>query len=108
MEILKGCADEVETIFYGYIVTADDHLEGVVSLKGLIMNPADMLITDIMEENIKSVRIDAEPEDMLETLTKYDLIAVPVLDAEGKMAGIVTVDDVLAHYLPQIVKIKRR
>ncbi len=108
MEILKGCANEVETIFYGYVVTADDQLEGVVSLKGLIMNPPETLITDIMEENIKSVRIDAEPEDMLETLTKYDLIAIPVLDSEGKMAGIVTVDDVLAHYLPQIIKIKRR
>ncbi|MDD2580796.1 MAG: CBS domain-containing protein [Desulfuromonadaceae bacterium] len=108
LEILKECADEVETIFYGYVVTADDQLEGVVSLKGLIMNPPETLITDIMEENIKSVRIDAEPEDMLETLAKYDLIAIPVLDAEDKMAGIVTVDDVLAHYLPQIIKIKRR
>lgn len=108
LEILKGCADEVETIFYGYVVTADDQLEGVVSLKGLIMNSPDTHITDIMEENIKSVRIDAEPEDMLETLAKYDLIAIPVLDAEDKMAGIVTVDDVLAHYLPQIIKIKRR
>ncbi len=108
LEILKECADEVETIFYGYIVTADDQLEGVVSLKGLIMNPPETHITDIMEENIKSVRIDAEPEDMLETLAKYDLIAIPVLDSENKMAGIVTVDDVLAHYLPQIIKIKRR
>jgi magnesium transporter len=108
LEILKECADEVETIFYGYVVTADNHLEGVVSLKGLIMNPPETHITDIMEENIKSVRIDAEPEDMLETLAKYDLIAIPVLDSEDKMAGIVTVDDVLAHYLPQIVKIKRR
>ena len=108
MEILKECADEVETIFYGYIVTADDRLEGVVSLKGLIMNPPETLIIDIMEDNIKSVRIDAEPEDMLETLAKYDLIAIPVLDFQEKMAGIVTVDDVLAHYLPQIIKIKRR
>lgn len=108
MEILKACADEVETIFYGYVVAADDQLEGVVSLKGLIMNPPETLITDIMEENIKSVPIDADPEDMLEILAKYDLIAIPVLDAEQKMAGIVTVDDVLAHYLPQIIKIKRR
>jgi Mg/Co/Ni transporter MgtE len=45
---------------------------------------------------------------MLETLAKYDLIAIPVLDAEDKMAGIVTVDDVLAHFLPQIIKIRRR
>jgi Mg/Co/Ni transporter MgtE len=72
------------------------------------MNPPEALITDIMEENIKSVPIDAEPEDMLETLTKYDLIAIPVIDSDGKMAGIVTVDDVLAHYLPQIIKNKRR
>jgi len=108
LEILKECAGEIETIFYGYVVTAEDHLEGVVSLKGLIMNSPETLITDIMEENIKFVRINAEPEDMLETLAKYDLIAVPVLDADDHMAGIVTVDDVLAHYLPQIIKIKRR
>lgn len=108
LEILKGCADDVETIYYGYVVDADDRLEGVVSLKQLLMNPPETHITDIIEENIKYVHIDAEPEDMLETLAKYDLIAVPVLDSDDRMAGIVTVDDVLAHYLPQIIKIKRR
>lgn len=104
----KECADDIETVYYGFIVDAEDRLEGVVSLKQLLMNSPETHITDVMEENIKSVRIDAEPEDMLETLAKYDLIAVPVLDEDGKMAGIVTVDDVLAHYLPQIIKIKRR
>ena len=72
------------------------------------MNPPETNITDIMEENIKSVYVDAEPEDLLETLAKYDLIAVPVLGLDDRMAGIVTVDDVLAHYLPQIIKIRRR
>jgi Mg/Co/Ni transporter MgtE len=108
MERLKECANEVETIFYGYIVDSDDRLEGIVSLKQLLMNPSETHITDVMEENIKFVHVDAEPEDILETLAKYDLIAVPVLDSEERMAGIVTVDDVLAHYLPQIIKIKRR
>jgi Mg/Co/Ni transporter MgtE len=108
LELLKGCANDVETIYYGYIVDADDRLEGIVSLKQLLMNPPETQITDIMEENIKFVHVDAEPEDMLETLAKYDLIAVPVLDSDDRMAGIVTVDDVLAHYLPQIIKIKRR
>jgi Mg/Co/Ni transporter MgtE len=61
-----------------------------------------------MEDNIKFVHIDADPEDMLEILAKYDLIAVPVLDQDDRMAGIVTVDDVLAHYLPLIIKNKRR
>ena len=79
-----------------------------MSLKELLLNPPETHITDVMEENIKSVRIDAEPEDMLETLAKYDLIAVPVLDEDDRMAGIVTVDDVLAHYLPRMLKNRRR
>jgi magnesium transporter len=108
LELIRECGEEVETIYYGYIVDSDDRLEGVVSLKGLLLNPPETHITDIMEENVKFVSIDDEPEDMLEILAKYDLIAVPVLDADNRMAGIVTVDDVLAHYLPQIIKIKRR
>ena len=108
LELLKGCANDVETIYYGYVVDSDDRLEGIVSLKQLLMNPPETHITDVMEENIKFVHVDAEPEDMLETLAKYDLIAVPVLNSDDRMAGIVTVDDVLAHYLPQIIKIKRR
>jgi CBS domain-containing protein len=108
MELFRENASDIETIFYAYVVDTEDRLEGVVSLKGLLLNPPETHITDIMEENIKSVQIDAEPEDMLETLAKYDLIAVPVLDGDNRMAGIVTVDDVLAHYLPLILKNKRR
>jgi magnesium transporter len=108
LERFKVSAREIETIFYGYVVDDEDRLEGVVSLKGLLLTPPETHLTDIMEENIKSVQIDADPEDMLETLAKYDLIAVPVLDADDRMAGIVTVDDVLAHYLPLILKTRRR
>ncbi len=108
LEMVREVAEEVETVYYGYIVNAEDRLEGVVSLKNLLLNPPESPITDVMEENVKFVHVDAEPEDMLEILTKYDLIAVPVLNEQDRMAGIVTVDDVLAHYLPQIIKIKRR
>jgi len=108
LTLLKQTADEVETIYYGYVVNADDRLEGVVSLKELLLNDPDAHISEVMEENIKFVRVDAEPEEMLETLAKYDLIAVPVFDSEDNMAGIVTVDDILAHYLPHILKNKRR
>lgn len=107
LALLKECAEEVETIYYGYVVNAEERLEGVVSLKELLLNAPETHISEVMEENVKSVRIDAEPEDMLETLAKYDLIAVPVLDEDNTMAGIVTVDDVLAHYLPHILKNRR-
>jgi len=108
LDILRKCAHDVETIYYGYIVDDDDNLEGVVSLKTLLMSPPETPLGDVMEDNVKFVHVDAEPEDMLEMLAKYDLIAIPVLDEDDHMAGIVTVDDVLAHYLPQIVKNKRR
>jgi len=108
LEMVRECADDVETIYYGYVVDTEDRLEGVVSLKELLLNPPETHITDVMEENIKFVHVDAEPEDMLETLAKYDLIAIPVLDEDDRMAGIVTVDDVLAHYLPRILKNRRK
>ena len=108
LERLKQCAEEVETIYYGYIVDDHDSLEGVVSLKTLLLSPPNTPLTDIMEDNVKFVHVDDELEDILEMLAKYDLIALPVLDEEERMAGIITVDDALAHYLPQIVKNKRR
>ena len=108
LELLRECAHDVETIYYGYIVNDDDNLEGVVSLKTLLLSRPEIPLVDVMEDNVKFVHVDAEPEDMLEMLAKYDLIAIPVLDEDDRMAGIVTVDDVLAHYLPQIIKNKRR
>lgn len=100
-------APDVETIYYAYLLDADERIEGVVSLKELLVNPPDCPLTDIMIDNVKSVKIDAEPEDIYEMLSKYNLIAVPVLDEEGKMAGIVTVDDILQHFLAAITRRKR-
>ena len=108
LELVRQHAEEVETIYYGYIVDDQDRLEGVVSLKELLTSAPETHITEIMQENIKSVRVDAELEDLFEMLAKYNLIAVPVLDEEEKMAGIVTVDDILEHYLPRIIKNRRR
>ena len=58
----------------------------------------------IYPENIKTVSVDDELIDVLEMLTKYNLIALPVLDEDDLMAGIVTVDDILEHYLPRMLK----
>ena len=100
-------APDVETVYYAYMLDQEDHLEGVVSLKDLLVNPSDSPITDIMVDNVKSVKIDAEPEEIYQILTKYNLIAVPVLDEEEKMAGIITVDDILQHFLSLITRRKR-
>ncbi|HEY3309299.1 MAG TPA: CBS domain-containing protein [Desulfuromonadaceae bacterium] len=107
LELLKESVEDVETFYYGYVVDEADHLEGIVSLKSLIINRPDTLISDIMNDNIKNVKTDTDPEDVVEVLTKYNLLAVPVLEHE-KMAGIVTVDDILAFCLPYVKKRQKK
>jgi len=104
LECFKLAAEEVETMYYGYIVDDQDRLHGVVSTKELLINPPETPLSEIMQDNIKYVRVDSELKDIAEILTKYNLIAVPVLDEEEKMAGIVTVDDIMEHYLPGILR----
>lgn len=66
-------------------------------------NP-ELPVSEVMTVQLKTVHAETEPEDILAILAKYDLIAVPVLDEEGKMAGVVTVDDVIELFLPYALK----
>lgn len=100
-------APEVDTVYYAYVLDAEERLLGVVSLKELLIQTEAEPISEIMTENLKSVPIDADPKEILEIIAKYNLIAVPVLDEEEKMVGIVTVDDILERFLPLGLKHKR-
>ncbi len=100
-------APDIDTIYYAYVLDQDDRLEGVVSLKDLLVNPSVSSIAEIMVDNVKHVMVDSEPDEIYHILTKYNLIAVPVLDEEEKMAGIITVDDILQHFLPHLTRRKR-
>lgn len=107
IEAVKSHAQEIEMIAYAYVIDEEERLSGVVSLRDLLISPTDTPITDIMVDNVKAVAVDAEPEDILELIAKYNLIAVPVLDDERRMLGIVTVDDILEMFLPYALKRKR-
>ena len=100
-------APDVETAYYIYIVDPDERPLGVITLKDLLLNAPDTSVADIMTSNLKTVRVEAEPEEILEIIAKYDLIAVPVLDDEDRMAGIITVDDILELFLPYALRRKR-
>jgi magnesium transporter len=104
---LKRLAAEIEMVHYAYVLDPDERLTGVVSLRDLLTVSPETPVSDIMTENAKTVPVDAEPEEVLEIIAKYNLIALPVLDEEGKMAGIVTVDDILEMFLPYALKRKR-
>lgn len=95
IEKLRAVDPDVETIYYVYVVSDDGVLEGVLSLRELILSPPGRLVEQMMSSDPISVRPDEDQERVAEVISKYDLLAAPVTDAEGGMMGIVTVDDVM-------------
>lgn len=94
IEHLRRNAENAETIYYIYVVD-DGRLEGVVSLRDLVISDPDTRIADIVSRDVITVGPDDDQEDVAETMSKYDLLALPVVDESGKLLGIVTVDDAL-------------
>lgn len=82
-----------ETIYTCFVTDSKRCLQGVVTVKDLLMNPYDTIIKDIMDENIIYAVTTEDREDVVETFNKYDLLCLPVVDHEDRLVGIVTVDD---------------
>ena len=88
-------AEEVEHVYYVYAVAFGEKLVGVASLRDMILAEPAQTLADVMNENVVRV-LDLDPqEEVARTIAKYDLEAVPVVDAQGRMVGVVTVDDVV-------------
>jgi len=107
LDEIKRQAKEVETIYYAYVLDADERLIGVISLRELLIGNPELPVSEVMTEQLKTVGVETAPDDILALLAKYDLIAVPVLDEKGKMAGVVTIDDVIELFLPYALKRRR-
>ncbi len=90
-------AEDLETIYYLYVVDEEDHLRGTVSARQLVsaMGHPDVKIIDLMERDVVSVEAEDDQEDVLHKVARYDLLAIPVVDHEHHMLGIVTHDDVI-------------
>jgi magnesium transporter len=86
---------DVEIIYYAYVLDAEQRLRGVVSLRQLIAAPGDARVADIMKTDLVTVRDDEDQEVVARLLTQHGLKAIPVVDADGRMKGIVTADDIV-------------
>jgi magnesium transporter len=95
LDRLRLQAPDRETIYYVYVVDEQRRLLGVVSLRDLILAPRSMLLADLMETNMVTVRVTDDREKVAQDITRYDLLAVPVVDAEDRLVGIITYDDVI-------------
>ncbi|MEO8682715.1 MAG: CBS domain-containing protein, partial [Vicinamibacterales bacterium] len=91
---LQGSRD-VEMVFYLYVVDARRHLVGVTSLRRLLLVSPETPLKRIMTPEVTSVRVDTDQEEVARLVASYNLLAVPVVDEENKLVGVVTVDDVI-------------
>lgn len=95
IEELREIAPDAETVYYVYVINLKNQLLGVISLRELIIaNPND-LIRNIVRRNIVSVPVDMDQEEVANIVTKYNFLAVPVVDHDNALLGIITVDDVI-------------
>jgi len=95
IEEVRKQSEDKETVSTLFVTDGRRMLEGVISLRDVLIGKDDQLITDLMERDVISVRTDEDQEVVAQTLAKYDLVAIPVVDKEGRLVGIVTVDDAM-------------
>ena len=95
LDRIRKVAVNSETIYTCYVLDKNRVLQGIVSIKELLLGKEGSLISDLMETNIISVNTLDDQEDVAKKFDKYDLYALPVVDNENRLVGIVTVDDAI-------------
>ncbi len=93
LQRVRKQAPSRETIYYVYITDEDRHLRGFVSLRDMILAKPDVKLNQLMETDVISVRVDDDQEHVAREIAKYDFIAIPVVDNQNRLVGIVTHDD---------------
>ncbi|MBI9096984.1 MAG: magnesium transporter [Spirochaetaceae bacterium] len=95
LKFIRRTMDELETIYYIYVLDKLKRLTGVVSLKEILAAKDNEVVSDIMEENVIFVHDDTDQEETAKVLEDHDLLAIPVVDKFNRLLGIITFDDVI-------------
>lgn len=92
---IRKIGKDVETINVLYVTDRARVLKGVLSIRDLLLAPPDQKITELMEDNVIFEKTTTDQEEIAQTFKKYDILALPIVDNENRLVGIVTVDDVM-------------
>ena len=95
IEAIRSWAPEVETAYYLFVVDREEALCGVVGLRQLIVADPSSTVSEIMDPDVIYVRADADQEECARLMSRYDLLAVPVVDGRKHLLGVITVDDLV-------------
>lgn len=100
IEQLRLLEPEAETIYYVYVVDYEEKLVGVISLRDLIVSKPERHVSEFMITKVRCVKVDADVEEVAHKFERYKLLALPVVDEEARLQGIITIDDTLEQLLP--------
>jgi CBS domain-containing protein len=100
MSVLRETAEEAETIFYIYVTDNEDHLLGVFSLRELVLAHPLKPVHEFMGKRVVTVDVEDSQDECAQVVSKYNLLAVPVVDKDKRLHGIVTADDALDRIIP--------
>ncbi|MDL2234081.1 magnesium transporter [Ruminococcaceae bacterium OttesenSCG-928-L11] len=92
---IKEIGPDTETIYTCYVLDDTRHLEGIVSLRRLVLSGEDELVSDLMNDDVVLCMAHDDQEEVAEQFKKYDLMAIPVVDGESRLIGIITIDDIV-------------
>ncbi|MGB0564532.1 MAG: magnesium transporter, partial [Spirulinaceae cyanobacterium] len=95
LEQIRAQANASELVYYLYVVDNSRHLTGIVSLRDLVISPAHTLLSEIMARDVIHVTTDMDQEEVARFIQRYDLLALPVVDKEQRLVGVVTFDDMI-------------
>ena len=95
IEVLREIAPDAETVYYVYVINLQNQLVGVISLRELIIANPQAVISEIMRRKVISVNVKDDQEDVARLVSKYDFLAIPVVDDNQHLIGIITVDDII-------------
>jgi Mg2+ transporter MgtE len=97
---LRANADQAETIFYIYVADSENQLRGVFSLQDLVLAAPETPVEEFMHHRVVSVNVLDSQDEVAQAIAKYNLLAIPVVDQQGRLHGIVTADDALDKIIP--------
>ncbi len=95
LERIRSLAKSSEVVYYLYVTDASRHLKGIVSLRDLVISPAETTLSEIMTRDAVFVSTNTDQEEAARMIGRYDLLALPVVDREQRLVGVITVDDVI-------------
>ncbi|HMI86644.1 MAG TPA: magnesium transporter [Polyangiaceae bacterium] len=95
IQLIRAKASEVETIYYVYALSAGKRLDGIASARDLLLADSQQQLSEILTSNVVTVPPEMNQEEVAKRLAKYDLAAIPVVDGQGALRGVITVDDII-------------